>query len=237
MYFDAHSDIWCDVTTRRLNGETNVFDRCHLERMRKGGVEGSIFVIWVDPPYDVDYVKRTEQIMAAAKAEIAECQSFRIVHTYDEMMQANADGKIYIFIGIEGMATMGKDLSWIDRYYDFGCRHGILTWNEANDLGAGALSGKDRLFLLLHGGCGRARGKKRGNCGNCRDVCGKRDGTSGAVFPDIHRLDAGGVGMESAFVHGFVADSRALDHIHDSQTLIMRRSCEKMGQILSVCTR
>ena len=143
MYFDAHSDIWCDVTTRRLNGETNVFDRCHLERMRKGGVEGSIFVIWVDPPYDVDYVKRTEQIMAAAKAEIAECQSFRIVHTYDEMMQANADGKIYIFIGIEGMATMGKDLSWIDRYYDFGCRHGILTWNEANDLGAGALSGKD----------------------------------------------------------------------------------------------
>ena len=143
MYFDAHSDIWCDVTTRRLNGETNVFDRCHLERLRKGGVEGSIFVIWVDPPYDVDYVKRTEQIMAAAKAEIAECQSFRIVHTYDEMMQANADGKIYIFIGIEGMATMGKDLSWIDRYYDFGCRHGILTWNEANDLGAGALSGKD----------------------------------------------------------------------------------------------
>ena len=67
MYFDAHSDIWCDVTTRRLNGETNVFDRCHLERMRKGGVEGSIFVIWVDPPYDVDYVKRTEQIMAAAR--------------------------------------------------------------------------------------------------------------------------------------------------------------------------
>ena len=40
MYFDAHSDIWCDVTTRRLNGETNVFDRCHLERLRKGGVEG-----------------------------------------------------------------------------------------------------------------------------------------------------------------------------------------------------
>lgn len=119
MYFDAHSDIWCDVTTRRLNGETNVFDRCHLERLRKGGVEGSIFVIWVDPPYDVDYVKRTEQIMAAAKAEIAECQSFRIVHTYDEMMKANADGKIYIFIGIEGMAAMGKDLSWIDRYYEF----------------------------------------------------------------------------------------------------------------------
>ena len=43
MYFDAHSDIWCDVTTRRLNGETNVFDRCHLERLRKGGVEVRVY--------------------------------------------------------------------------------------------------------------------------------------------------------------------------------------------------
>ena len=156
MYFDAHSDIWCDVTTRRLNGETNVFDRCHLERLRKGGVEGSIFVIWVDPPYDVDYVKRTEQIMAAIKAEIAECRSFRIVHSYDEMMKANADGKIYIFIGIEGMAAMGKDLTWIDRYYEFGCRHGILTWNEANDLGAGC-STFPILMMLAFGMSSRLR--------------------------------------------------------------------------------
>ena len=39
MYFDAHSDIWCDVTARRLKGETDVLRRRHLERLRKGGVE------------------------------------------------------------------------------------------------------------------------------------------------------------------------------------------------------
>jgi len=143
MYFDAHSDIWCDVTNRRLKGETDVFHKHHLERFRKGGVEGSIFVIWVDPPYDRDYAARTKQIMDSARAEIAECQDFRIVHTYDEMIQAKKDGKIYVFIGVEGMAAIGSDLSKIDGYYDFGARHAILTWNEANDLGAGALSGKD----------------------------------------------------------------------------------------------
>lgn len=143
MYFDAHSDIWCDVTNRRLKGETDVFRKHHLERFRKGGVEGSIFVIWVDPPYDVDYAARTKQIMDSARAEIAECDAIRIVHTYDEMMQAKADGKIYIFIGVEGMAAIGSDLNKIDEYYDFGARHAILTWNEANALGAGALSGKD----------------------------------------------------------------------------------------------
>jgi membrane dipeptidase len=143
MIFDAHSDIWCDVTNRRLRGETNVFHNRHLERFRKGGVEGSIFVIWVDPPYDADYQARTQQIMDCAKAEIAEATDFRIVRTYDEMLRAKADGKIYVFIGVEGMARIGSDVSKINEYYDFGARHAILTWNEANELGAGALSGKD----------------------------------------------------------------------------------------------
>lgn len=141
--FDAHSDIWTDVTVRRLRGETDVVRRRHLDRLKRGGVEGSIFVIWVDPPYTADYAARTKQIMDCAAAEIAESTAFRIVHTYDEMMQAQADGVFYVFIGVEGMAAIGSDLGGIDRYYEFGARHAILTWNEANDLGAGALSGKD----------------------------------------------------------------------------------------------
>lgn len=143
MYFDAHSDILTDVTTRRLKGETDVFHRHHLARLRKGNVEGSIFVIWVDPPYDADYTARTRQIMDCARAEIAETRDFRIVHNYEEMMQARRDGIFYVFIGVEGMAAIGGDLSKIDDYYNFGARHAILTWNEANELGAGALSGKD----------------------------------------------------------------------------------------------
>ena len=70
MYFDAHSDIWTDVTVKREHGEKNVLKNHHLDRLRAGQVEGSIFVIWVDPPYDVDYVKRTEQIMAAANLQL-----------------------------------------------------------------------------------------------------------------------------------------------------------------------
>ena len=38
MFFDAHSDIWCDVTTRRLRGETDILRKHHLPRLRKGGV-------------------------------------------------------------------------------------------------------------------------------------------------------------------------------------------------------
>ena len=43
MFFDAHSDIWCDVTTRRLRGETDILRKHHLPRLRKGGVEVRVY--------------------------------------------------------------------------------------------------------------------------------------------------------------------------------------------------
>ena len=51
MVFDAHSDIWTDVTIRSLKGESDIFSKYHLERLKKGEIEGSIFVIWIDPPH------------------------------------------------------------------------------------------------------------------------------------------------------------------------------------------
>ncbi|MGI6212368.1 MAG: dipeptidase [Anaerovoracaceae bacterium] len=141
MYFDAHSDIWTDITIHHLNGEHNVFHDRHAERLKKGGVEGSILVIWVDPPYDKDYAARTRDIMKSVREEISEAEDFRIVKSYSDITQAEKDGKIYILLGVEGLANIGDDPSRIDEYYEFGCRHAMLTWNEANALAAGAVSG------------------------------------------------------------------------------------------------
>lgn len=138
MIFDAHSDIWSDVTERRLHGETDILRKYHLPRLRKGNVEGSIFVIWVEPPFTDNYMKRTEDHISCIRAEIAECDEVRIVHTCAEMHQAKADGKFYIFMGAEGMAAIGDDISRLDMYYDFGVRHAMLTWNEENTLATGA---------------------------------------------------------------------------------------------------
>ena len=38
MILDAHSDLFYDVTYRRLIGETHVLERHHLARLRRGGV-------------------------------------------------------------------------------------------------------------------------------------------------------------------------------------------------------
>ena len=154
--FDAHSDIWSDVTVRRLRGERHVLRERHLERLRAGGVEGGIFVIWVDPPFDADPAARTEQIMEAVRAELAEERGVRLVRSWAELEAARTEGTFYILLGIEGLAAVGEDVERIDWYYACGARHAGLTWNEENALATGVKGDPDRGLTAA----GRAAVKK-----------------------------------------------------------------------------
>ncbi len=145
MIFDAHSDIWTDVTQHTVKGETDIFRRYHMERLKKGGIEGGIFVIWNDPPFDTDPRKRTLQMMEAIRGEEkAAADVLKVARSFDDVLEARRDGKFYAFIGLEGLKSIGEDLDLINEYYEFGARHASLTWNEANPLATGAKSDPER---------------------------------------------------------------------------------------------
>ncbi|NCC15549.1 MAG: membrane dipeptidase [Clostridia bacterium] len=137
MIFDGHSDIFIDVTIKRLLGETQVFKNHHLTRLRKGGIEGGCFVIWIDPPYDKEPAKRLAQILKATKEEMAECKEAVLVHNIAEIEAAQKAEKFFILLGIEGLSGIGEDVDQIHMLYDFGARHAMLTWNEQNPLATG----------------------------------------------------------------------------------------------------
>lgn len=138
MVFDAHSDIWSDITVKSLRGESDIFRKYHYDRLQKGGVEGSIFVMWIDPPYDKEPDKRLGQIMEAIRKEILSCQDIlRIVHNAEEMQEAREKKLFYTFIGCEGISGIGEDIGRIDELFEFGVRHISLTWNEQNAFAAG----------------------------------------------------------------------------------------------------
>ena len=145
MVFDVHADIFWDVARRRNEGEENVLTRCHKERLQKGQVEGVGFSIWANPEKEGDtYAGLTENMIMQAKADIPQAAEWlSIVRTAEEARKAKAEGKIYGFVTVEGMAAIGKDLSKIDTYYaDFGARMAMLTWNEKNDLACGCKGGE-----------------------------------------------------------------------------------------------
>ena len=145
--FDGHSDLLYDVTRRRLAGERRVLERCHLKRLRSGGVEGLVLALWTSAPEDSFWkaypgtetdAARTELMMRCTRMELMESPWLEIVRTAAGAEQAKKNGSMYAFFAVEGMASIGRDLTWIDRYVDFGARIGMLTWNEENLLATGA---------------------------------------------------------------------------------------------------
>lgn len=144
MIFDGHSDIWADVTIRRLNGEKNILIDHHMERLRKGQIEGGIFVIWVDPPFSGSPLQRNRQTMKAIGQTVLESDAYTIARNYEEITAAKEAGQFYIVVGVEGLSGIGEDVDLIDGFYDFGARHASLTWNEENALASGVRGNPDR---------------------------------------------------------------------------------------------
>jgi membrane dipeptidase len=145
MIFDGHSDIWTDVTIRTLNGESDIIRKYHLNKLIQGKISGSIFVIWIDPPYTEEPYKRSMQIVDSIKKEFEYCKdSIVLAKSFDDVEKALMENKIYVFIGLEGLSSIGENLELIDFYHDFGARHASLTWNEENSLATGAKGNPNR---------------------------------------------------------------------------------------------
>ena len=147
MYFDAHADLLYDVARRRLAGERRVLERRHLDRLRRGNVEGVVLAFWVGAAQGQTFWKdvrgaetdsaRLRMMMECAGAEFAECPWLQTVWNAQGAEEAKVAGRMYAFLAVEGMAAIGGDLTALDRFRDFGVRIGMLTWNEENALAAG----------------------------------------------------------------------------------------------------
>lgn len=145
MIFDGHSDIWTDVTIRTLNGESDIIRKYHLNKMRTGKISGSIFVLWIDPPFTDNPYKRSMEIVDSIKKEMEYCSdSIDLVKSYKDIEKAMEQNKFYVLIGLEGLSSIGDNIELIDYFYDFGARHASLTWNEENALATGARGNPSR---------------------------------------------------------------------------------------------
>ena len=194
MVFDGHADLLYDVTRRRLAGEKRTLERHHLERMRKGNIEGVTLALWTrseEEPFWGMYpggktdAGRTELMLDCAEAEFAECPWMAVVRTAAEAETARNAGKLYAFISVEGMAAMGEDPHWLDRYAEFGARMAMFTWNEENALATGAGGDPSKGLTTL----GKQTLRRMENLRMIVDVSHLNDGG----FRDVIRLTNGPV--------------------------------------------
>lgn len=139
MYvLDAHSDILADTAMKRERGLTGNFVRDHLPALKKGGIGGTILVLWVEPAYFENPKKRFADIIAYTQAEIKEMgSSVCVAKSIQDIEKAEKEGKLYVLLGVEGLSGIGSNADCIYDLYQMGVRHISLTWNEKNDLATG----------------------------------------------------------------------------------------------------
>ncbi len=145
MIFDAHGDIWTDVTQKRMNGERNIIKKFHLDKYKEGKVDAGIFVIWIDPPFDKNPKSRLLEILRNMSVEINDNRDIiKIVKSFKDFKIAKEENKFGAMIGLEGLSYIEEDDGTIDALYNFGARHASLTWNEENKLATGVKGNQDR---------------------------------------------------------------------------------------------
>lgn len=194
MVFDGHSDLLYDVTRRRLAGETRVLERRHLDRLRRGGIEGLVLsfwyglgggqTFWEGVPGKERAAYRLEIMLSCAQAEFAECPWLAVVRTPGEAEAAKAQGKIYAFLGLEGMEGL-EGPEDLEPLAALGLRLGMLTWNEENRFAAGAAQDPAKGLT----GLGRQALRRMEDLGMLADLSHLNDGG----FRDVIRLARGPV--------------------------------------------
>ena len=137
--FDAHSDILNDVVNKRMLSHDNILENYHIDKLKKGCVFGSIFSVWVEPEFSNNYRKRAFEILSAAAVEFNNTKDkVKLVTSFNDFVTAENENKIAVLLGLEGMASVDRDVELIYPLYQYGVREASLTWNEENALATGA---------------------------------------------------------------------------------------------------
>ncbi|AEJ41012.1 peptidase M19 renal dipeptidase [Sulfobacillus acidophilus TPY] len=149
--FDCHSDIPADIARRRAEGERRVFARHYWSRLSQAGVVGSLFALWVEPPYRQNSAHRVLQLASALWADIQESPELIRIVTDDEPLNPT-DPRFQVVLGLEGMTFVEQWLldrndhpvSLWEGYQEsftvlrrLGVRHAMLAWAETNALASG----------------------------------------------------------------------------------------------------
>lgn len=151
MIFNAHDDVWTNVTKKKELGIKNVFKEYHYKQYKKGGLNGGIFVVWNDEENDENSTKRAFEIIKNMSLEIIENRKvMRIIKNKEDFIKAENEKKLAVVIGVEGLNFIRDDIEILYMLYMLGVRNISLTWNEENLIATGA-KGNDKRGLTSLG--------------------------------------------------------------------------------------
>jgi len=138
IVIDTHNDITTGMTNYDfdLAGEPPFPYRTNIERMKKGGLTGEFFSLYIRPWYVANggAARRTlDMIDSVYRAVERHPNDLMIATTAADIRRAKAQRKIAALMGIEGGHAIENSLATLREFHRLGVRYMTLTWNNTND--------------------------------------------------------------------------------------------------------
>jgi membrane dipeptidase len=139
LTFDAHSDILVDVVRKRAVGRKKVIEEDWVPKMRQGGIDTRVVVIYIDEAFLPEMALRMGlDFVAALHSEVDESPSMCLCVVGEDFRKARENGKIGFILGFEGVEPLLKDVNLLQIFYKLGLRVLSLTHSRRNYAGDGS---------------------------------------------------------------------------------------------------
>jgi len=143
-------DSHCDTPMNIVRGEYDISEyhkpkgrrgaKVDLPRMKEGGLDAEFFAVFIGQrertPEGYEGARQQASIIFDAIHKMCQDHSdlVELALTPDDAYRIEKTGKRIAFIGIENGYPIGKDISYVKKYYDRGARYITLCHTRNNDI-------------------------------------------------------------------------------------------------------
>ncbi|ASJ08067.1 membrane dipeptidase [Thermococcus siculi] len=136
MIFDAHSDLPTLVYDERKSGKNAVLEG-NFERFFNGWISSRVMAIWTRPERRKDATTYGLEAFNTLLKDVTESEHFEIVTSVGDMKAAIKNGRVALWLGLEGGEPIGESLDLLEVFHRLGLRVLTLTWSLRNAIGDG----------------------------------------------------------------------------------------------------
>ena len=136
MIFDAHSDLPTYVYDMRKEGKSRVLDN-EFEKFFGEYIKARVMAVWTRPDKRHQALRYGLEVINQLYKDVLESEKFAVVTTVEEMRNAIKNGRVALWLGLEGGEPIEDSLDLLEVFYELGLRVLTLTWSLRNAIGDG----------------------------------------------------------------------------------------------------
>ncbi len=137
---DGHDDLMVDVVRRRLRGETAVFERIHLPKLRAGGVD--VVLLTCGGDHSTMFDGADQPVWSDSALRVIDELEREVVETHGDVLIVRSradldrvrDGRIGAIMHFEGGRPLEGQLGMLRHFHRLGVRSIGLVWFLRNAL-------------------------------------------------------------------------------------------------------